>query len=183
MNRKSLLFGDEIHLSIVVDTDIETIWSWMQDDTTLRLLNSIPAAPWTMESVSEWVKRVNDSKTDYLFGIRCNENGELIGYVEIDGIQWENRTCGMSYMIGDADQRGKGFGYQAVKIGLDFAFLELDLFRVQILVFDYNQVSLKLANKLGFVKEGKFRKHIARDGQRYDMHLFGLLQPEWVIKS
>ena len=86
MNRKSLLFGDEIHLSIVVDKDIETIWSWMQDETTLRLINSVPATPWTMESVSEWIKRVNDSKTDYLFGIRSNQNGELLGYVEIDGI-------------------------------------------------------------------------------------------------
>ena len=179
MSKKSSLSGEELYLDSIEEQDSEILLSWLQNENTLRLLNSVPASPWTVETIGEWIKRVNGSKNDCLFGIRAMPDGEMIGYLEIDGIRWEDHTCGMSYLIGDEGLRGMGLGYQAVKIGLDYAFFELDMYRVQITIFENNPVSIKLAQKLNFVKEGTFREHIARDGRRYDMYLHGLLRKEW----
>ncbi|WP_327991879.1 GNAT family protein [Heyndrickxia sporothermodurans] len=79
--------------------------------------------------------------------------------------------------------RGKGFGYEAMELALDFAFYELNLNRVQLTVFDYNQSAISLYKKLGFQQEGSYREFIHRNGKRHDMLLFGLLKREWESRT
>ena len=43
----------------------------------------------------------------------------------------------------------------------------------------YNERAIKLYEKLGFTREGTLREFIFRDGNRYDMYLYGLLRHEW----
>jgi RimJ/RimL family protein N-acetyltransferase len=62
---------------------------------------------------------------------------------------------------------------------LRFAFHELNLHRVCLTVFSYNAPAIALYERLGFVREGVYREHIERDGQHFDMLLFGLLRREW----
>jgi RimJ/RimL family protein N-acetyltransferase len=66
-----------------------------------------------------------------------------------------------------------------MELALNFAFRELNLYRVQLTVFSYNERALKLYEKMGFKREGVFRDFIQRDGRRHDMILFGLLRREW----
>jgi RimJ/RimL family protein N-acetyltransferase len=56
---------------------------------------------------------------------------------------------------------------------------ELNLHRVQLTVFSYNERAIALYEKLGFQREGVYREFIQRDGRRYDMYLYGLLRREW----
>jgi RimJ/RimL family protein N-acetyltransferase len=46
-------------------------------------------------------------------------------------------------------------------------------------VFSYNDWAIRLYEKLGFQREGVFREFLQRDGQVYDMLLYGLLRREW----
>ncbi len=66
-----------------------------------------------------------------------------------------------------------------MELALRFAFNELNLYRVQLTVFSYNERAINLYEKLGFQREGVFREHIQRDGRRHDMILYGLLRQEW----
>lgn len=49
----------------------------------------------------------------------------------------------------------------------------------------WTQVSdyLRLYDSLGFVREGVYREHLQRDGQRYDMILYGILRHEWQTRG
>ena len=62
---------------------------------------------------------------------------------------------------------------------LRYAFHELNLYRLQLTVFDYNERALALYRGLGFQHEGAMRQFLERDGERHDMYLMGLLRPEW----
>jgi len=42
-----------------------------------------------------------------------------------------------------------------------------------------NRRSIALFEKLGFRREGAHREFLQRDGERYDMLLYGLLKHEW----
>jgi RimJ/RimL family protein N-acetyltransferase len=64
-------------------------------------------------------------------------------------------------------------------LALNFAFEELNMHRVQLTVFQYNERAVALYEKLGFQKEGVYREFLHRDGKRYDMYLYGLLRSEW----
>jgi RimJ/RimL family protein N-acetyltransferase len=65
---------------------------------------------------------------------------------------------------------------------LDFAFNEINLHRVFLTVFSYNQRAIRLYEKLGFQREGIYREHLQRDGQRFDMLHYGILRREWAAR-
>ncbi len=62
---------------------------------------------------------------------------------------------------------------------LKYGFNELNLHRIQLTVFEYNERGIALYEKLGFRREGVFREFMLREGRRYDMYLYGLLRREW----
>jgi RimJ/RimL family protein N-acetyltransferase len=65
-------------------------------------------------------------------------------------------------------------------LALDFAFKELNLHRIQLTVYSYNTRAIRMYEKLGFQLEGNYREYLLRDGQHYDMLLYGLLSHEWL---
>ncbi|MEP7191056.1 MAG: GNAT family protein, partial [Roseiflexaceae bacterium] len=113
-------------------------------------------------------------------GVRLLDGDELLGIVELDSILWPHRHTWVSIAIGEATNQGHGYGAEALGLALQFAFQELNLHRVQLTVFSYNQRAIALYEKLGFQREGIFREHLERDGTRFDMYLYGILRPEWL---
>jgi RimJ/RimL family protein N-acetyltransferase len=57
--------------------------------------------------------------------------------------------------------------------------MELNLYRLQLSVKAYNTRAIRLYEKLGFKHEGTLREYGERNGERYNMHLYGLLRHEW----
>ena len=178
-----LLRGRQVWLSALAREDAAIIARWDTDADFLRLLDSSPAAPRTEDEVARWMENNRRAHDYYLFGIRLNGSDELIGWVELDGIQWTHQTCGLGIGIGSAAHRGQGYGAEALALTLDFAFRELNLHRVMLTVFSYNRRAIALYERLGFVHEGTYREHLARDGWRYDMLVYGLLRREWAARA
>ena len=89
----------------------------------------------------------------------------------------------MSIGLGDSANWSKGYGNEATRLALGFAFNELNLHRVQLTVFDYNSRAIHLYEKLGFQQEGIYREFLQRDGRRFDMYLYGLLRHEWEARE
>jgi RimJ/RimL family protein N-acetyltransferase len=174
-----LLYGERVRLTSLHPDDAPTIAAWEQDTELLRLYDARPARPRSEAKVSEWLRDLRDDEKTFVFGIRSLDNEELLGTVELDGILWPHGACGLSVAIGKRANWGKGYGYEAVRLALAFAFEELNLHRVTATVFAYNQRSINLIEKLGFQREGTYREFIHRDGKRHDMPLYGLLRHEW----
>jgi RimJ/RimL family protein N-acetyltransferase len=65
-------------------------------------------------------------------------------------------------------------------LALDFAFQELNLHRIQLTVYSYNERAMRMYEKLGFQREGVYREFLLRDGQHHDMLLYGILNHEWL---
>ena len=55
----------------------------------------------------------------------------------------------------------------------------LNLFRLSARVPEYNQAAIALFRKFGFVEEVRRRQALDRDGRRWDLIVFGLLNSEW----
>ncbi len=81
--------------------------------------------------------------------------------------------------IGAEEDRRKGYGTQALRMLLRFAFAELNLFRVSAIVPEYNEGAIALLKKFDFVQEVCRRKALERDGRRWDLYIFGLLNDDW----
>jgi RimJ/RimL family protein N-acetyltransferase len=179
MNPSPLLRGSRVRLTALHPDDLPTIARWYQDAGFMRLYDARPAVPKTEAALARWLEEVGKAENTLPFAIRPVEGDDLIGTLELDGILWTHGVCGIGIAIGDRDSWGQGYGSEAAGLALTFAFDELNLHRVQATVFTYNERSIALLEKLGFRREGAFREFLHRDGERYDMLLYGLLDREW----
>jgi RimJ/RimL family protein N-acetyltransferase len=173
------LRGARVRLTAMTEADAATLATWQGDATFLRLLDAVPAAPRSEAQLAEWIRGSSASSSGYLLGVRPLEADDLLGYIELDGILWNQGTSWFSIAIGDPALRGQGYGGEALALALRLAFDELNLRRLQLTVFSYNTRAIALYERLGFTREGAFREALLRDGATHDMLLYGLLRREW----
>lgn len=179
MHTKQLLRGSKVWLAALTEDDLPAIARWYENADFMRLYDSRPAYPKTERDLKQWLEKVREDKSTYAFGVRTLAEDALIGTLELDGIIWPHRVCGTALAIGDPVNWGHGYGQDASQLGLRFAFDEINMHRVTATVFSYNKRSMGLLERLGFQHEGTYREFLQRDGQRYDMHLYGILVDEW----
>jgi RimJ/RimL family protein N-acetyltransferase len=163
------------------DPEIES--QWTHDSGFMRLMETDPARPLSAAMIKKQYekleKQIEEDKNLYYFTVRAKENDRLIGKASIQQIEWTNGNGWLRLGIGAAKDRHKGYGTQALRLLLRFAFAELNLFRVSTSVAEYNEGAIALLKKFGFVQEVCRRKSLDRDGRRWDLLVFGLLNDEW----
>ena len=93
---------------------------------------------------------------------------------------WTPRDAFVGIGIGNRNDWSKGYGSDAMKIILRFAFTELNLRRVTLNVFEYNPRAIRSYEKTGFRHEGRMRNALLRNGKRWDMFYMGILREEWM---
>lgn len=179
MTAMSLFYGERVRLTALRSDDSHTMARWYEDGEFARLFDANPAVPKSETTLSRWMDTSERDKDTFALAIRLLYSDEMIGYVDIDGIQWTNGCGWLAIGIGSPTNRGKGYGTEAMQLALRFAFHELNLHRLQLSVFGYNEPAIRLYERLGFKREGAFREFILRDGKRYDMILYGMLAREW----
>lgn len=175
-----LFQGKRLRITSLRPEDVQVVTEWYERGDFGRLWDSGVAYP-RSEEQANFIVRADANA--YKFAIRLKDdllaNDTLIGYMDIDSIQWNNGSAWVSIAIGDPQYQGKGYGEEATRLLLHFAFAELNLHRVQLTVFRYNERAVRLYERLGFVLEGTYREYLHRDGARHDMLLYGLLRREW----
>ncbi len=163
------------------DPEIES--KWTHDSEFMRLMETSPARPLSAAMVKKQYekleKQIEEDKNLYHFMIRARADDRLIGKAAIQRIEWANGNGFVRIGIGAAQDRHKEYGTQALRMLLRFAFAELNLFRVTAIVPEYNEAAIALLQKFGFVQEVCRRKSLERDGRRWDLYVFGLLNDEW----
>lgn len=100
--------------------------------------------------------------------MRTIQDDQLIGFIVIHSIEWNNRAGLLSIGIGDPSFRNKGFGTNALQLMLRYAFCELNLNRVGLDVIEYNKRAIRAYERVGFQQEGRMREAVNRDGKSYD---------------
>ena len=167
------------------DPEIEARWT--HDSDFMRMMEIAPARPMSAALVKKQYekleKQINEDKNIYYFAIRAREGDRLIGRAAVQWIEWANGNGFLRLGIGSADDRGKGYGAQALQMLLRFGFAELNLFRLSAIVPEYNMAAIALLKKFGFVEEVRRRQSVERDGRRWDVLVFGLLKDEWLEHS
>lgn len=173
----NLFYGSMIKLSSVKEEDAEIMVRWGEDSEYLRNVDTEIAFPKNKEQMITGDTGANQ----FYFHLRKIDDDMLIGFVSLHSIEWNNRAGMLAIGIGDATNRNKGFGTEALGLILRYAFLELNLDRVGLEVIEYNKGGIKAYERVGFQQEGRKRSVVYRDGMRYDIIVMGILRPEWEI--
>ena len=124
---------------------------------------------------AEWAKRDR-----FVAGIWGKE--KYLGEIWIEPVNWEVPSFEIGWFI-DKGHEGEGLAYEAAQAAIDFIFNELNAHKIIAQTDDTNTRSYKLAERLGFTKEGHTRESEIKDGKRYGRLLFGLLKGDWQLTS
>ncbi len=177
-----LLHGELIRLcAINTETDMEPMARWYLDAEYSLLSDSSPAQMYSAKQIKEHLEKemAQESLTRFDFTIRALADDRLLGSIELDGIRWNQGDAFVGIGIGDRNDWGKGYGTDAMRIIVRFAFMELNLHRVSLDTFEYNPRALRSYQKVGFKIEGRQRRLLNRDGRRWDLIYMGILREEW----
>ena len=166
MERKNILRGEKVQLTALEPDDAVYISEWYQDAAFLRAYDSGPAYPKTGKQLTAMIEEEQKRKDGFIFAVRLLDSSRIIGVLQLDGIAWTHGTSFISIGIGEEADRGQGYGREAMELALRFAFDELNLHRVCLTVFSYNERAVALYERIGFRREGIYREHLHRDGQR-----------------
>ncbi len=141
---------------------------WFNDPEATRYTRH-GAETYTLEKAAEYFKSVRDSKTTLVFAVHSASDKRHAGNVSLSEISWPNRSAEIAIMVGDPASRGKGLGEASVKLVLDFAFSKLHLHRIKMGMTLTNQAMNKIAEKLGFQREGIFKDALFKNGTYHDI--------------
>ncbi|NOH00793.1 MAG: GNAT family N-acetyltransferase [Chloroflexi bacterium] len=119
-----------------------------------------------------------DSVRHFSFSIRSPADDRLLGETELE-VNWAARDSFVGIGINDREDWGKGYGTDAMRIMLRYAFTELNLRRVTLTVFEYNPRAIRSYEKAGFRREGRMCGALLKDGKRWDILFMGIMFDEW----
>jgi len=176
-----LFKGKLVHLTVEEPESLSPLVSkWSADSEYSRLLDWDPARRFSIKNSQKWIEKHYENEANYAFSIRTLADDRIIGEIGLDGIRWTHRDCFVGIGLGEREFWGKGYGTDAMRVILRYAFTELNLQRVTLDVFEYNQRGVRSYEKAGFVVEGRARGLILREGRRWDVIFMGILRDEWL---
>jgi RimJ/RimL family protein N-acetyltransferase len=153
---------------------------WESDSEYHRLADSGPARLWSEKKIKEWIEKRDARENRFGFSIRSLADDKLIGDIGLYVSDWASGEAWVGIAIGERDFWGKGYGTDAMRLILAYAFLELNLRRVSLALHSYNERAQKSYEKAGFKMEGVMRGEVLREGRRSDTLFMGILREEWL---
>ena len=172
------LVGDRVELLRHVRKNYRLYGEWY-GDPEIWYLTSWAVAPLSPPAVERLFKDREHSMTDDSFAIHLKGEDEPIGVISLMNISEANDSADLSVIVGHPEDRHHGYGAEAIGTLLDYAFGELDLNRVGLSVFEFNEDAISTYEKLGFREEGRLRQALKRDGAFHDAILMSVLRSEW----
>ena len=177
-----LFHGKLVRLKAVDPETMAIAYSrWSQDTEYWRLMTGEPVYVMSVKSTKEWFEGelYKDPPSFTMFAIHTLEDDRLIGEIGFEDAEVPSGEAFIAIGIGEREDWGQGYGSDAMRIMLRYAFNELNLTRISLTVSEFNPRAVQAYTRAGFVEEGRLSGAEKRGGRRYDLVYMGILREEW----
>jgi RimJ/RimL family protein N-acetyltransferase len=154
--------------------------SWLRDAAVVRTLN-LPdylAAPVPAAKVAAYCEALMTSDRDLFLALHDRTDDAFVGTVKAGHIDWHAGTADIGIMIGRRDRWGRGLATDAIHALARHLFGRVGLRKLTAGSMASNPAMIRAFERLGFVREGVFRRQ-DRLGDTYIDHIhFGCFADE-----
>jgi RimJ/RimL family protein N-acetyltransferase len=174
-----MLYGEKVILRAPKREDLQRRFEFDNDVAFHTLLSEDPWEPRPLARLeAEFEERIQKEDPDITrFAIEAD--GKYIGHCVLYDFQHMSRRCSLGIGIGDPEYQGKGYGRDALRVLLKYAFRLRNLRKVSLTVSGNNERAIRSYRACGFVEEGRLRQHDWADGQYIDVVCMSILREEW----
>jgi RimJ/RimL family protein N-acetyltransferase len=175
-----MLEGTLINLRAPEIDDLDRNTRWINDREVTRFLS----IRYEMSHLAEegWLRDLVSKPMAYdraFYAIETKKGpapGQHIGNINLFKAQPEEQKCELGIMIGEKSHWSKGYGTDALRTLVRFAFDEMNMQRVELTVYDFNERGQAAYRKAGFVEEGRRREAIYTEGAYHDLIVMAVLR-------
>lgn len=147
--------GGAVYLRPLEEDDVtETYLAWFKDEEVTRFLD---ARDITKQDAIEHLHAGKKGNAWYLFAICESTTDQHIGNLKVGPIHYRHATSDLVTVLGDRSSWGKGYGKEAVRIGIDIAFNHLNVRKLSASIDSLNVASIKTYCGAGFVVEATLK--------------------------
>jgi diamine N-acetyltransferase len=143
---------------------------WFNSFELLRTLDR-QLKPVSLDQVERWFEaRATPAHIGsvVVFTIYERDTWRPIGNTALEQINLRDRTAEFGIFIGESDLRGSGYGTEATRLMLDYAFTGLGLQNIMLRVWEYNLAGIRVYEKAGFREFGRRTRAHLLNGEWWD---------------
>jgi RimJ/RimL family protein N-acetyltransferase len=174
-----MLRGERVVLRAIETEDAERLWEVLEDLEVAHRASNSPPIPWSKArweaEMESWVEEPDDTTVRFVIEV----DGEVVGQCQLDKLDHYRGICDLGISLGRA-YWGQGFGQDAVRTLVGYAFRYLNMRKVCLEVLADDERAVGAYRKVGFVEEGRLRRQAWFEGEYRDAFVMGLLREEWV---
>lgn len=175
------LTGQRLQLRPLHSKDIESILT-AYHDLDLQLITDGDSPPMTDVQVrSFWDEIISTPGVNLrYFAIEpLDAEGQFAGACSLQQIDMRNRHAELGVWMASREQRGQGYGTEAVRLLLSYAFEVMRLDKVYLGAYDFNEGGLRAYERVGFRYEGRLQNMLHYEGRYWDEWPMRILRSEW----
>ena len=170
-----MLRGPNVTLRPTSESDEGVLYELATDDASWEERNDTPPAPLSRAAYAERF-RARLLGNDVQFVIEVG--GSVVGRCDLFALDLYARHAEVGIAL-IPTARGKGYGTEALRLLVRFAFERRNLRRLHLRTLASNPAALASYTKVGFVREGVLRESAWVRGGYVDEILMGVLRSEW----
>jgi RimJ/RimL family protein N-acetyltransferase len=175
----SVLLGEHVRLRALREDDLPTLANWEMDPARTATLSNWVVPPSEASARERLAKWSANDKDDVGFAIETLDDPPvLVGHLGLWGARPKDRCATLGIALG-REYIGRGYGSDAMRVIVAYAFREMGLHRIQLEVAPFNAAGIRTYEKAGFVEEGRRREAVWHDGRWYDEVLMSIIDHEW----
>jgi len=167
-----MLVGEKVGLKLLEKEDLSLIVRWKNE-----AYEEFYEYPLSNSGQEIWFEKYLRN-SDFIFIIH-ELFSDQVGMSSLYNIDNRNRNAEFGRFVIDKEFRGKGYGKEALILTLDYAFKHLNLNRVYLDTFEYNEKVINLYKKIGFKQEGLKLQHIYKNGKYNNLVCMSLLKEDY----
>jgi RimJ/RimL family protein N-acetyltransferase len=174
------LEGEKVVLRAWERDDVRVAWEAAQsvDGKGERLRDWLKPPRSLAEMEREYERNAAEPSADVLeFLIQAD--GRAVGDIDLFRIDERNRCAMVGLGIWRTEDRGKGYGYDALRTLVRWAFEHRNMHRIELNCDPENVAARRIYERCGFVLEGAQRKRHFQDGAYHDELTMGLLREDF----
>lgn len=168
--------GSLVRLRPREESDAEAFYRWINDWQTVKFLGQ--RYPRSMGFERDQMLNSAMGYGESHFIIETLADAKAIGWLGLHAATGEDRSATLGIAIGEHDFLEGGYGTDAMRTACRVAFDVMNLNRVDLTVYDWNERAIRVYEKVGFQHEGILRDGIFKAGRWNNLVLMSILRGE-----
>lgn len=169
MKNLPVLEGKNIYLRALSPNDAKGSYPHWLNDPEVTKYNSHGDVLYTQQMALDYIDMAANSPTHCVFAIIRKSTQQHLGNISLQAIDLNLRSAEFAILIGEPSVYGKGIGYEAGKLLLDYGFETLSLSHIYCGTSENNAAMQRLALKLGMKEKNRRKDALLKKNILFDI--------------